>query len=115
MPTERPDIRFQDILDNIARIETYIVGIDDEAAFRRNAMAVDAVERCLARISEAAVKLGATAETLVPGQPWADIRGIGNRLRHDYDDILPSLIWGVVRNRLGSLKTDCLKALERLD
>lgn len=115
MPTERPAARLTDILENITRIETYVAGVSDDAAFRSNAMAVDAVERCLARISEAAVKLGATAEALAPDQPWADIRGIGNRLRHDYDDILPSLIWGVVRNRLGSLKADCLKALERLD
>lgn len=114
MPTERPDIRFQDILDNIARIESHVAGIETERDFAGNPMAVDAVERCLMRISEAAVKLGALAEELASDQPWADIRGIGNRLRHDYDDVLAGLIWGVIRNRLDPLKRDCQAALRRL-
>lgn len=51
---------------------------------------------------------------MAPDQPWADIRGIGNRLRHDYDDVLADLIWGVVRKRLDPLKHDCRAALRRL-
>jgi len=45
--------------------------------------AIYAVQYALLIISEAARKLGAHAESLAPGQPWPDIRGIGNLLRHE--------------------------------
>ena len=48
-----------------------------EQDFLADAKTLDAVERCLARISEAAIKLGADAERLCPQIPWRDIRGIG--------------------------------------
>ncbi len=63
MPSKDPALRFEDILKNISRIERYTAGMDiqDVAA---DSMRADAVERCLARISEAAVKLGEDAERL---------------------------------------------------
>jgi len=54
----------------------------DLTAFAEDRKTYDAVERCLERISEAAAKLGDLARALVPGQPWQDIRALGNRLRH---------------------------------
>ena len=56
----------------------------DAALFAADDKTADAVERCLARISEATVKLGEDAELLCPGPPWRDIRGLGNHLRHAY-------------------------------
>jgi uncharacterized protein with HEPN domain len=64
----------------------------------------DAVERCLERISEAANKLGTAAESLCPGVPWPQIRGIGNRLRHEYDRIDGVRIWFMVERDLAPLK-----------
>lgn len=85
MPSKNPLQRLHDILLNIARIETHVEGIADQAAFEENPLVYDAVERCLERISEAATKLGPTAETLCPEVPWRNIRGLGNILRHEYD------------------------------
>jgi uncharacterized protein with HEPN domain len=79
-----PRDAFADILENIARIEGYVVGLD-HGTFGTDALRRDAVERCLERICEASVRLGDAASALVPNQPWADIRGMGNRLRHAYD------------------------------
>jgi uncharacterized protein with HEPN domain len=39
-----------------------------------------------------------------PSQPWADIRGIGNRLRHGYDNIDIRVIWNTAQARLPPLK-----------
>jgi hypothetical protein len=71
-----PAVCFADILDNIERIRTYI-GAMDRATFERDGRTRDAVERCLERICEAAIRLGDQAAQLVPGQPWNDIRGMG--------------------------------------
>ena len=63
------------------------------------------------RIYEAAFRLGEKAAELVPSQPWDDIRGMGNRLRHAYDRIDLDILWNTVRNRLPSLKADAERAL----
>jgi uncharacterized protein with HEPN domain len=103
----------QDFIDNIARIETYFAGFDQDA-IRHDGLRHDAVERCLERICEAAVRLGDQAESLMPGHPWQDIRGMGNRLRHAYDRIDFAILWNVVSERLPRLKPDASTALEQL-
>ncbi len=92
VPSKSPARRLRDIVENAAFIASYIDGLDEEA-FRADRMRRDAVERCLQRISEAAVKLGSDAETLLPSQPWKQIRGLGNVLRHGYDIVGAGEIW----------------------
>ena len=65
MRSRDPRVPFEDILENIARIERHTAGMD-KASFAQDEKTIDAVERCLARISEAAVKLGETAQELCP-------------------------------------------------
>ena len=72
---------------------------------------VYAVQYALPIIGEAARRLGPNTEALAPGQPWADIRGIGNILRHQYDEVDPEVIWSVVQRDLGALKADAQQAL----
>ena len=67
MPTERPAQRIHDILANIASIEDYTDGLS-EKSFSNNRMVVDAVERCLERIAEAARKLGDQFDTAVSNE-----------------------------------------------
>ena len=77
---KRPRTRFQDIIYNVEAIRRYTKGLSKKT-FLTNDLVVDAVERCLSRISEAARKLGKQAETLAPNQPWKKIRGrpVGDR------------------------------------
>ena len=114
MPS-RPDpaASLADILDNLERIEGYVTGLDREG-FGGDTLRRDAVERCLERICEAAFRLGEKAAQLVPSQPWGDIRGMGNRLRHAYDRIDLDVLWNTVRDRLPSLKVDVERALAGL-
>ncbi|WP_234811138.1 HepT-like ribonuclease domain-containing protein [Xaviernesmea oryzae] len=71
----------------------------------------DACERCLSRISEAAVKLGACAEEMFPAHNWRGIRDIGNILRHEYDQIETVNIWDVITINLPPLVSDIGGAL----
>jgi uncharacterized protein with HEPN domain len=66
-----------------------------------------AVERCLSIIAEAARKLGTEAETRCPEIPWADIRALGNRLRHEYPSIRHRVIWKIVTEEIGALRLAC--------
>lgn len=49
----------------------------------------------------------------MPGQPWAEIRGIGNWLRHGYDKIDPQIIWNTVENDLRPLQLAAMMALDK--
>lgn len=71
-------------------------------------------ERCIERVCEAAFRLGEGAAELMPAQPWRAIRGMGNRLRHAYDQIEVGPIWDVVTKDLPILKQDTTEALARL-
>src|SRR5215469_3868800 len=104
VPSKRPADRFKDIIYNIDiynidAIGRYTGGMT-ERQFLADEKTFDATQLCLLRISEAAKKLGALAKDLAPGQPWGDIRGLGNRLRHEYDAIDRHQIWRIVKDDL---------------
>ena len=86
LPSEHPARRFADIIDNIERVEQFTAGMDLATFVSQGAVAYG-VQYALLIISEAARKLGTHAERLAPDQPWADIRSIGNMLRHQYSAI----------------------------
>ena len=86
----------------------------DFVAFEEDQKTSDAVERCLERISEAAAKLGDFAAVLMPGQPWPQIRALGNRLRHEYDAISARRLWDVIKTDLPGLCAACQAEAERL-
>ena len=113
MPSDKLIRRFEDILDNIARVERFTAGLDYEA-FVRDEQALFAVLHALLIISEAARKLASDAEKLVPDQPWRAIRSLGNVLRHSYDDVEPEPIWRILRDELPGLKQGVEQALAHL-
>ena len=75
----------------------------DADSFRSDSKAIAAVERKLQVISEAAIRLADQVEILCPGLPWRDIRGIGNWLRHQYDQVDIDSVWRTVTNDLPPL------------
>lgn len=114
MSSEREALRLQDIVENIDRIAEYLDGIDSED-FGADRKTVDAVERCLQRITEAVIKIGEDRmQDIAPSMPVHAIRGLGNVLRHEYDLIDYDIIWNTVTNQLPLLRDDCETALESL-
>jgi uncharacterized protein with HEPN domain len=109
-----PDQSLREILQGIDRIQLHVAGMSLNQ-FRDDIKTIDAVERNLQRISEAAIRLGDQAESLCPGLPWRDIRGIGNWLRHQYDRIDPDTIWYTVTDHLPLLRASVESALQRID
>jgi uncharacterized protein with HEPN domain len=73
-----------------------------------------AVLHALLIVSEAARRLGADAEALTPNQPWRDIRGLGNVLRHEYGGVDLNAIWTIVADDLPTLKRAIEPALANL-
>lgn len=114
MPSKHdPADSVADIIENTERVEGYLAGMDRQT-FERDGRTRDAVERCLERVCEAAHRLGERAEELMPGQPWSDIRGMGNRLRHAYDRVSLDIVWNTARDRLPALAAEARRALAHL-
>jgi uncharacterized protein with HEPN domain len=114
VPSSDPAQRFGDILENIERIERFTAGMDLQA-FAGADQTILAVKYALLIISEAAAKLGDTAVALCPDISWREIRGLGNRLRHDYADIDVVRIWLLLERDLPLSKTACRAALRAIE
>ncbi len=112
MSTKDPARRLRDIVDNADRITAYATGLD-LTGFAADSRTIDACERCLERIVEAVVKLGPEQFAVIaPDVPFQRVRGLGNVLRHAYDDIDLTIRFGLVRNEVPALRHAALRALE---
>jgi uncharacterized protein with HEPN domain len=103
LPSDKRIRHFEDIRDNIARIERFTAGLDFQA-FSANEQVTFAVFHALLIVSEAARRLGTDAETLAPSQPWRAIRSLGNVLRHEYEVVDTNVIWRIITADLPALK-----------
>ena len=72
------------------------------------------VERCLEIISEASRRLPEELKQRHPEIPWQKVAGIGNILRHDYEDIIPDALWKLSRDDLPVLAAACRIELQKL-
>jgi uncharacterized protein with HEPN domain len=113
VPSKDPIQRFEDILENILLIEEFTKGMDLNA-FLDDPKTRNAAERCMERISEAARKLGELAENLCPSVPWANVRALGNFLRHEYERVDASRVWLMIEDDLSPLKSAAQRAVQRL-
>lgn len=74
------------ILDAIATIESYVEGVNLDS-FLADSMRRDAVVRQLLIIGEASARLSDAFLARYPEVPWPQMRGMRNRLVHDYINV----------------------------
>ncbi len=122
MRSDRRMTWLQDIVNDCDRIARHIAGMT-YATYARDEKTIDATERCLQRICEAARRLHeneeankrtGSLEQLYPDVPWIDVRGIENIRRHDYEVGNVDLVWTTVSERLSPLRTAALREIKRL-
>jgi uncharacterized protein with HEPN domain len=115
MPSRDPQRRVRDILKAANRIKAYIADIGGlDALMRDEFLHRDGDERQLLIIAEAAVKLRGQVEDIQPGIDWDAIRGMGNVIRHSYDNIDDMVIRRVLTAELAQLSEACIRLLETL-
>jgi uncharacterized protein with HEPN domain len=106
MTKRSPVARLTDIIEAIELIQTDMAGVALDA-FEADRRKRWLVERGLEIISEASRRLPPAMKTRHPEIPWPKVAGIGNVLRHEYEDVAHDVLWHVVRDNLPLLKTFC--------
>ena len=120
MPSERMRKCFEDMRGAIALIRTWVedAGGADQAIYH-NALVRSAIERQLLLLSEAAIRLHKldpeAAPRLAPTIDWAGVRGIGNFIRHKYDNLDTQIIIDVLTGRLAELDAAVERAIVELE
>jgi uncharacterized protein with HEPN domain len=103
--------RVEDYLEHIAqaiqRAMEYIENLGDVNAFEQSQRDQDAVIRNIEIIGEAARQIQQNAPEYVtahPELPWIEIRGMRNKMIHNYFDVDVNVVWGTVKQDLPVLK-----------
>lgn len=84
--------RVADMLEAIARIARYIDGMD-QPTFLADERTIDAVVRNLEVLGEAANGLSDAERAMHPQLPWDEMRGLRNKVAHEYFGIDAAIIW----------------------
>ena len=112
MFSEREHSRLRDVIDYADCIADYLTGID-LSRFMSDKMRVHAVERCLQCITEAVIQLGeGRSDEAGLSLPWQEVRGLGNRLRHEYRYIDWRVILEIATMDVPALRDAAVRALE---
>ncbi len=103
--------RIEDYLQHIAeaidRITGYIQATDSAAALERDHKTQAAVIRYIEIIGEAANRIQKQAPEFAaahPSLPWHEMRGMRNRMIHNYFDVNSDVLWATVKADLPKLK-----------
>jgi uncharacterized protein with HEPN domain len=107
-----PIARLTDIIEAIELIRSEMAGVT-LAAFEPDRRKRWLVERAIEIISEASRHLGEELKARHPEIPWPKVAGIGNVLRHDYEDIAHDVLWHVARDDLPPLEQACRQELAK--
>lgn len=77
--------------------------------FKENSMMVEACVFNLSQIGELANKLENEYVREYPDIPWYKMKGLRNRIVHDYEGINLKLIWEIIESDLEKLKKQLLE------
>ncbi|WP_337866130.1 DUF86 domain-containing protein [Ignavibacterium sp.] len=104
-------ILFEDIIESINKIEEYSRNVTFEE-FSKSPMVIDAIVRNIEIIGEASKNIPEEIQAKFSDIPWQKIKGIRNRIVHEYFSVDITIIWFIVQNELTSLKTALQKHLD---
>ena len=103
MPKD-PTIAIRDCLAEIAILHE-IEGRMTLQAFRSDSIVRRAAAYAIQTISEAVRQIPDDWLADFPTEPWGQIKGIGNRIRHEYFRIDDAILWEVITTDTHALKT----------
>ena len=103
---DRAEDYLEHIADAIQRATRYVGNLKNLEALEKDEQAQDAIVRTIAVIGEAANRIQKVAPEFVakhPELPWSKMRGIRNKVIHDYFDVAWDVVWDTVKSDLPPL------------
>jgi uncharacterized protein with HEPN domain len=105
MPKATPktqDAYLHDMLEAARLIGAYTAGVSFEE-FWHNSEKRDAVALRVSVLGESAYKIDPVTEAALPGVPFKSIRGMRNRIAHDYGAVDFKIVWTVTQEEIAPL------------
>lgn len=102
-------IIIQKIISYIDDIEQYVTGLEAKD-FLDDKKTITACAFTVSQIGEIVKEITTDTMNKYNFIPWNSIRGMRNRIVHDYENIDLSVLWGTIRKSLPELK-DKLKEI----
>jgi uncharacterized protein with HEPN domain len=99
-------LRLDDMIEAAARVREVLGDLSIEALeadWQRHWL----LQRGIEIISEASRHLPPALKARHPEIPWQKVAGIGNVLRHGYEDVAAPILWKLVREDLPPLEEVC--------
>ena len=113
MSERKPSLLIRDILNCIDRIAVYSKGLDYEA-FTSNFMVLEACLYNIQIIGEAVSKIPEGIKKSEQAVPWQLIKGMRNRLIHEYFGTDLEIVWKVITSELPEIKQELEKIYKAL-
>ena len=106
MPSPAPIPRLADIIEASERVRARLQGVALDT-FEADWLNQWVVQRGIEIISEASRHLPADMKARHPTIPWRKVAGVGNVLRHSYENVAPDILWTLVNTELATLEDAC--------
>jgi uncharacterized protein with HEPN domain len=103
-----------DVIEAIDKIMLYTADMDFED-FARNDLVKDAVARNFTIIGEASSRVEDSFREQYPDVEWQKIRGLRNRVVHDYVGIDYRILWMIREENLPDFKVQIEKIISKIE
>ena len=100
------NLRLDDMIEAAGRVQA-VLGDLTLDAFEADWQRHWLVQRGIEIISEASRHLPPEMKARHPDIPWTKVAGIGNVLRHGYEEVAAPVVWKLVRDDLPHLERAC--------
>lgn len=104
---ERVDVYLDHIVEAIDRAVSYLASLRTPDELRATPLVQDAVIRNIVIIGEAANRIQSADPAFVerhPGLPWVEMRGMRNKVVHEYFAVDWAVVWRTVKGDLPRLR-----------
>ncbi len=99
----RNNIIVSKMIDYIDKIFSYLNGFDYQS-FSKNTLIVDACVFNLSQLGQLTAKLDKDFTLMHTDIPWNEMRGLRNKIVHDYEGVNLKLVWEIISDDLPELK-----------
>ena len=105
---------FEDILEYANSALSFIENISYEE-FISDKKSVFATIRALEVIGESSNRIANEIKEQYPYLPWIEMRGLRNRIIHNYDDIDYAIVWNVLKNEIPQLINQINEIIDKIE